>query len=37
MVGGHHRFDGLEFEQTLGDSEEQGDGMLGRMGSQSWV
>ena len=24
MVGWHHRLDGDEFEQTLGDSEEQG-------------
>ena len=24
MVGGHHRLHGLEFEQTLGDSEGQG-------------
>ena len=24
MVGGHHRLDGHEFEQTLGDSEGQG-------------
>ena len=24
MVGWHHRLNGLEFEQTLGDSEEQG-------------
>ena len=24
MVGGHHRLDGHEFEQTPGDSEEQG-------------
>ena len=25
MVGWHHRLDGHEFEQTLGDSEGQGD------------
>ena len=24
MVGWHHRFNGPEFEQTLGDGEEQG-------------
>ena len=24
MVGWHHRLNGLEFEQTLGDCEEQG-------------
>ena len=24
MVGWHHRFDGCEFEQTLGDSDGQG-------------
>ena len=24
MVGGHHRLDGHEFEQTLGHTEEQG-------------
>ena len=24
MVGGHHRLDGYEFEQALGDSEGQG-------------
>ena len=24
MVGGHHRLNGHEFEQTLGDSKEQG-------------
>ena len=24
MVGWHHQFNGNEFEQTLGDSEEQG-------------
>ena len=28
MVGQHHRLNGLEFEQTLGDSEGQG--------SQAW-
>ena len=25
MVGWHHHLNGLEFEQTLGDTEEQGD------------
>ena len=24
MVGGHHQLDGHEFEQALGDAEEQG-------------
>ena len=34
MVGWHHRLNGHEFEQTLGDSEGQGPGMLQSMGSQ---
>ena len=35
MVGWHHRLNGHEFEQTPGDSEEQGKpGMLQAMGSQ---
>ena len=33
MVGWHHRLDGHEFEQALGDSE--GQGSLASMGSQS--
>ena len=33
MVGWHHRLKGLEFEQTLGDSEGQGSlGVLQSMG-----
>ena len=35
MVGWHHRLNGHEFEQILGDSERQGEpGMLQFMGSQ---
>ena len=34
MVGCRHRLNGHEFEQTLGDSEGQGPGMLQSMGSQ---
>ena len=35
MVGWHHRLNGHEFEQTPGDSEEQGKpGKLQSMGSQ---
>ena len=32
MVGWHHQLNGLEFEQTLGDSEGQGPDMLQLMG-----
>ena len=38
MVGQHHQLNGCEFEQTLGDGEEQGNlsrsGMLQSLGSQ---
>ena len=35
MIGQHHRLNGHEFEQTLGDSEGQGKpGVLESMGSQ---
>ena len=36
MVGWHHRHNGHEFEQTLGDSERQGSlaGVLQSLGSQ---
>ena len=35
MVGWHHQLNGLEFEQTLGDSQRTGKaGMLQSMGSQ---
>ena len=35
MVGWYHQLNGLEFEQTLGDSEGQGKpGVLQSMGSQ---
>ena len=35
VVGWHHRLNGQEFEQDLGDGEEQGKpGMLQPMGSQ---
>ena len=39
MVGEHHRLNGYEFEQTLGDSERQGSklGVLPSMGSKSWT
>ena len=32
MVGWHHQFSGLEFEQTPGESEDRGAGMLQFMG-----
>ena len=35
MVGWHHQFEGHELEQTLGDNEEQGNGMLQFIVSQS--
>ena len=35
VVGWHHRLNGPEFEQTLGDSERQGSlGLVQSMGSQ---
>ena len=34
MVGWHHRLDGREFEQTLGDGEGQEAGMLQSMRTQ---
>ena len=34
MVGWHHRFNGHEFEQALGDSEEQGSLACCNPGSQ---
>ena len=37
MVGWHHRLNGHEFEQTLGDSEGQGSLVLQSMGLQSWI
>ena len=37
MVGWHHRLNGHEFEQTLGNSEGQETGVLQSMGLQSWI
>ena len=41
MVGWHHQLNGLEFEQTQGDSEEKEADMKDRklqfMGLQSWM
>ena len=41
MVGWHHQLNGHEFEQSLGDGEGQGNGMLTSMGPQrvghNWV
>ena len=34
MVGWHHSLNGHEFEQTPGDGEGQGNGVLQSMGSQ---
>ena len=37
MVREHHQLNGHESEQTPGENEGQGAGMLQSMGSQSWT